>query len=88
MKPKIHSPDPKLNLLLVYVHQHTSSMKKNLSSFLKSRVESSFPLNPHTKLSKILFPGVDYLNMYLPLMVFVKASGYLRSRSHKGKYGK
>jgi len=46
-------------------------------------MKPSFPLNPHTKQNKVLFPCVDYLNTHFPLMVFVKASGYLRSRSDK-----
>lgn len=86
--PKYIPQTLKINLVLAYVHQHTSSTENSLSSFLKSRVEPSFPLNPHTKLSKVFFPGVDYLNKYFPLMVFVKASGYPRSRSYKGKYGR
>lgn len=62
--------------------------KKKTPKREKKRVKPFFPLNPHTKLSKVLFPAVDYLNTHLRLMVFVKASGYLRSRSYKGKYGR
>lgn len=35
MKLKIHCPDPKFNLVLVYLHQHTSSTKSLLNFSLK-----------------------------------------------------